>query len=95
MCFPKYANIDPLRSFTIHNYSEPFQIAGIILFQVEIAKVLHRDFKVDLKDIAVLTPYFTQKEKIKLLVKDDKIMKKLTVATINDSQGNKKNPIFF
>ena len=58
-----------------------------INIQVEIARVLHRDHGVPVEEIAILTPYSAQKDKIQKESQATRDIRKLKVASINESQG--------
>ena len=56
--------------------------------QIEIARILHCKHKIPLEEIAVLTPYSAQKNKIlKMVKKPDETLCNLKVASITESQG--------
>ena len=64
--------------------------------QVKIASVLHQEHKIAISEMAVLTPYTAQKEKIKKLVqKKAGDLKNLRVSSINESQGSHASFFFF
>ena len=55
---------------------------------MEIAKLLHNKYNVPVTELAVLTPYTSQKDVIKKIVKQGpKYLENLLVASINESQG--------
>ena len=63
-----------------------------IIWQIKIAKVLHEVYRVDLSQIALLTPYTNQKSKISDLATEARLTGSdrragVTVATITESQG--------
>ena len=55
------------------------------MLQIGIATALHKDHKVDLEQIAVLTPYSAQKNLINKKLKEAELDVK--VASITESQG--------
>ena len=59
-----------------------------VCLQIRIAKCLHLQHKVDVPEIAVLTPYSAQKNKLLNMVKKlPGELKKLKIASVTESQG--------
>ena len=64
----------------------------VFIWQIKITKVLHEVYRVDLRQIALLTPYANQKSKINDLATEARLtgpdrQKGVTIATITESQG--------
>ena len=68
--------------------SEIYSVVLMYPLQIEIVCVLHHRHKVAISELAVLTPYSAQKEKIKKMAQEKTgDMKNLRVASIIGSQG--------
>ena len=66
-----------------------FERMILLSIKVQIARVIHKVHKVDLRQIALMTPYRAQKECLKELAKQSMLLgtNGLAVATITESQG--------
>ena len=61
----------------------------VLYLQINIARILHLRYKVGVTEIAILTPYSAQKNKLLEMVKKQPgKLGKLKVASVTESQGN-------
>ena len=61
-------------------------------FQIKIAGVLLSEYNVPVKEIAILTPYSAQKNKLLKMVDSSNLLQGLKVASITESQGVARKP---